>query len=67
MGRFIREGFSKAEKNLMLLSHETIVGLRITDKYRKNTFQFKFPKYSALFVVLVRFIFSIPSNNGRRF
>ena len=30
-----REGFSKEQKNRMLLSHETRLGLRMTSKYTK--------------------------------
>ena len=56
-----REGFAKEEKNLMMLSHETRLGLRITgeDNSVYNAYMiFSFLVHS--FVELVKYLLSIP-------
>ena len=56
-----REGFAKEEKNLMMLSHETSLGLRITDEDNSvyNAYMiFSFLVHS--FIELVKYLLIIP-------
>ena len=56
------EPYSKAEKNRMLLSAETILGLRRTGK----TYIYWHNNYTKSFIGLVKYIFSLPEVTGNK-
>lgn len=60
-----RQGYSRAEKNRMMLSSETLLGLRMTSMSRMHTIDISIIIYSYFFIAksfieLLQYLFSLP-------